>query len=169
MKSKQALISIFILVLIFSVGQTVNAQQGVQYSQQNRAAQYYLGSEDELLVPVNIWGYVQKPGQYMVPNNTDLISLLSFAGGPTESAKISNIRIVRSSLQTGKKVWKVNVRKYLDTADEKLIPVLKPGDTIIVKGTAFSWIRRFFSFLSSFAVFAQMFYFIALASDRLNN
>jgi len=168
MKSKHTLISLFIFILILSGGLTIYAQQGVQYSQQNRAAQYFLGNENELLVPVNIWGFVQKPGQYMVPNNTDLISLLSFAGGPTESARISNIRIVRNNPQTGKRVWKVNVRKYLETADEKLIPVLKPGDTIIVKGTAFSWIQRFFSFLSTFAVFAQMFYFIVLASDRLN-
>ena len=62
------------------------------------AAQYYLGENDEILVPVNIWGFVRLPGQYFVPNNTDLISLLSFAGGPTEDAKISNIIDIKAQV-----------------------------------------------------------------------
>jgi protein involved in polysaccharide export with SLBB domain len=162
---------LLIVIVLSCMPAMLNAQvnDGIQYPQEGRAAQYYLGTGNELVVAVNIWGFVQRPGQYMVPNNTDLISLLSFAGGPREGAKISNIRIVRANAQTGTKVWKVNVRKYIETGDEKIIPVLKPGDTIIVKGTAFSWIQKLFTFLSSFAVFAQMFYFIVLASDRLNN
>jgi len=149
-------------------GFSVQAQEGVQYPVRKRASQYYLGAEDELLVPVNIWGFVKNPGQYMVPNNTDLISLLSFAGGPIEGAKIINIRIVRSDSKLGNTVFAINVKKYLETADERLIPILKPGDTIIVKGTAFHWIQRFFAFLSSFAVFAQMIYFIAISVDYFN-
>lgn len=60
-----------------------------------RGAQYFLGEEDELLMRVNIWGFVRKPGQYMVPTDTDLISLISFAGGPVEQAKVKAIKIVR--------------------------------------------------------------------------
>ena len=55
---------------------------------QHRGAQYFLGAADELLMRVNIWGFVRKPGQYMVPTDTDLICLMSFAGGPAEQAKI---------------------------------------------------------------------------------
>jgi hypothetical protein len=147
---------------------TLFAQQRNQPSGQSRAAQYYLGNEDELLIPINIWGFVERPGQYMVPNNTDLISLLSFAGGPTESGKISNIKIVRSNQKEGNHVIDVNVKKYLETADARLIPVLKPEDTIIVKGTTFHWVSRFFEFISRLAVFAQIFYFIAIAQEYLN-
>jgi hypothetical protein len=60
-----------------------------------RGAQYFLGAEGELLMRINIWGFVRKPGQYMVPTNTDLISLISFAGGPVEQAKVKAIKIVR--------------------------------------------------------------------------
>ena len=60
-----------------------------------RGAQYFLGDQDELLMRVNIWGFVRKPGQYMVPTDTDLISLISFAGGPIEQAKVKAIKIVR--------------------------------------------------------------------------
>lgn len=149
-------------LILFTSG--VKAQQ----LGRNLGAKYYLGSDDELLVPVNIWGFVQKPGQYMVPNNTDLISLISYAGGPQSSAKISKIRIVRISSGMENQIIEVNVKKYLNTGNQEIIPVLKPGDTIIIKGTTFSWIQNFFSFLASFAVFAQMFYFIAIAEDRLN-
>ena len=62
-----------------------------------RGAQYFLGAEDELLMRVNIWGFVKKPGQYMVPTDTDLISLMSFAGGPVEQAKIKSIKIIHAS------------------------------------------------------------------------
>jgi hypothetical protein len=132
----------------------------------NRASQYYLGREDELLIPVNVWGFVKNPGQYMVPNNTDLIALLSYAGGPNENAKISTIKIVRSDPKRGSQVWKVDVKKYLDTADSRLIPPLKPGDTIIVKGTTFYFVSKFFEFVSRIAIFAQIYYFIVVAESR---
>ena len=62
-----------------------------------RGAQYFLGDQDELLMRVNIWGFVRKPGQYMVPTDTDLISLISFAGGPAEQAKVKAIKVVRTN------------------------------------------------------------------------
>jgi polysaccharide export outer membrane protein len=62
-----------------------------------RGAQYFLGEQDELLIKVNIWGFVRKPGQYMVPKDTDLISLISFAGGPLEQAKINKVKIIREA------------------------------------------------------------------------
>jgi hypothetical protein len=65
-----------------------------------RGAQYFLGDQDELLIKVNIWGFVRKPGQYMVPKDTDLISLISFAGGPLEQAKIKKVKIIRD-VETG--------------------------------------------------------------------
>src|SRR5574341_949739 len=62
-----------------------------------RAAQYYLGDQNEVLIKVNIWGYGRRPGQYMVPKDTDLISLISFAGGPLDQARMKKIKIIRSS------------------------------------------------------------------------
>jgi len=162
---KNRIFILFILFFLFLPNVWVDGQQ----IGRNLGAKYYLGSDDEFLVPVNIWGFVQKPGQYMVPNNTDLISLLSYAGGPKESAKINKIRIVRDDPDSQNQIIEVNVKKYLKTGNQDIIPLLKPGDTIIVKGTTFSWIQNFFSFLASFAVFAQIFYFIVIAEDRLNN
>ncbi|NQT25898.1 SLBB domain-containing protein [candidate division KSB1 bacterium] len=158
----------FILINLAFIFMVTSAYTQISGSAVSRGAQYYLGSEDELLVPINIWGFVQKPGQYLVPNNTDLISLLSFAGGPTEDAKISNIRIVRSDPKLGSQIWKIDVDRYIETGDERLIPTLKPHDTVIVKGTTFYWVSRMFEFVSRLAVFAQMYYFIILADSYKN-
>ena len=104
-------------------------------AEQNRAAQYFLGSQDQVLMAVNIWGFVNKPGQYMVPYDTDLISLLSYAGGPREEAKIKSIKVVRpakSANQGPDQVITVDVKKFLESGKAAEIPVLKPGDTVVV-------------------------------------
>ncbi|KAA3613677.1 MAG: hypothetical protein DWQ05_15465 [Calditrichaeota bacterium] len=61
-----------------------------------KASLYYLGERNELLIKVNIWGFVQKPGQYLVPTDTDLISLISYAGGPLEEAKLKKVKLIRN-------------------------------------------------------------------------
>src|SRR4030042_6590995 len=102
-KYREVLVKKIIICLSFglALSSVLYSQETVPSSARNRGAQYFLGSEDELLIPVNVWGFVQRPGQYMVPANTELITLLSYAGGPTESAKIDNIRIVGREPQAG--------------------------------------------------------------------
>lgn len=111
-----------------------------------------MGDEEQLRIYTQIWGQVRKPGFYLVPDDTDLLTLISLAGGPTENAKLSKIRIVRADEESaeGEVLW-INVKKYLDTGNIDLIPVLKPGDTIIVSGTVFYGMERVADFLAKFA------------------
>jgi len=89
-------VHLFLLtVFSFTFSAFALAQDEEDQRDNNRGAQYFLGEQDELLIKVNIWGFVRKPGQYMVPKNTDLISLISFAGGPLEQAKIKKVKIIR--------------------------------------------------------------------------
>jgi len=124
-------------------------------------AKYYisLGPEDELMMKINVWGNVAKPGQYLVPSGTDLIALLSYAGGPTESARISDVRIVRA---TGKEhtILSVDIKRYLKTGDASLIPTLMPGDTVIVPATVLHMFSRFVSFVSQTAIIANVYYLL---------
>ena len=159
---KTCIITLYVLFFCMSV----SAQESVSIQNRNQVARYYLGSDDELLIPVNIWGFVQRPGQYMIPNNTDLISLLSYAGGPTPDAKMSNIKIVRGDPRFKHRILRVNVQRYLDTADDRLNYILKPGDTVIVKGTTYQWLRKFFDFISRLAIFANIYYLIVIAESR---
>ncbi len=92
-----------------------------------------------------------KPGLYIVPDNTDLLTLMSLAGGPTENAKLAKIRIVRPVADDDRVIF-VNIKEYLETGDDNLIPQLQPGDTIIVSGTIYYAFFRFTDFLSKIAI-----------------
>jgi hypothetical protein len=88
---------------------------------------------------INIWGFVRSPGKYRVPVSTKLIQLISFAGGPADRARLSDIRIlhdvtVDSTIK--EPVVIINLAEYQETADPSLNPILTPNDTIIVPGDA---------------------------------
>ncbi len=92
-----------------------------------------------------------KPGLYVVPDDTDFLTLIALAGGPKEDAKLSKIRIVRPSEEGDKVIW-VNFKQYLETGDASLIPEMKPGDTVVVSGTIFYAFSRVADFLSKAAI-----------------
>lgn len=143
----------------------------ISYSQEQkypRGAQYFLGTDDQLLIKVNIWGFVAKPGQYLVPSDTDLISLISFAGGPREGAKLSNIKLIRSkkSEESKKTIITINVKRYIKNGEESLIPQLQPGDTIIVSGSTWFHISTFLSFITKIATLVQIYWWIVYYGQR---
>ncbi len=122
-----------------------------------RGAQYYIGSQNELLMAVNIWGLVLKPGQYLVPSNTDLMTLISVAGGPLYKARLDNIKVIRSST-AGSEVLTININKFLKTGDERLIPKLQPGDTVIISGSLGELTTQIVSVIAQLAVIANVYY-----------
>ena len=93
------------------------------------ASYYYVAKPGELTIQVNIWGDVQKPGRYEVASTTDLVQLISYAGGPTREANLSDVRISRyvkthSGIQKQQIV--VNLEDFFRTEETKL--ALQPGD-----------------------------------------
>lgn len=57
-------------------------------------SEYIYGDEmNQKLMPIFLLGAVAKPGIYHVPAKTDLTTLLSIAGGPTEESSIGKIMI----------------------------------------------------------------------------
>ena len=127
-------------------------QQRVQ-QQVNPAAQYILGSGDVLLVTVNLWGHVLKPGIYSVPSTYTLIDLISSAGGPLSTARLNDVRIVRKNQQ----VLKVDLEKFLKTGDSSHIPPLQPGDTIIVSGSIQDIFTKLVGIFRDLAIIANVF------------
>ena len=76
----------------------VSAQDGATQSGMASPAYYFGGdlrSSGQLKIQVQIWGHVRNPGLYIVPDNIDLLSLVSLAGGPTESARLGDVKLVR--------------------------------------------------------------------------
>lgn len=59
-----------------------------------QASEYmYRSSPKESLISVQLLGAVQKPGVYYVPTNTDLLKVLTLAGGSTNGGDISEVMV----------------------------------------------------------------------------
>ena len=126
--------------------------------------QYYLGQANELLIRVNIWGKVTRPGQYFVPASTDLITLISVAGGPIARSRLTDIRVVRTNEQGEDEVILVNVKKFLKTGDKRLIPALKPEDTVVVHGSVWQLVGDVTQVVGSLASVAVVYFYLFAAN-----
>lgn len=83
-----------------------------------------------VLMPINLWGSVAKPGIHHVPTQTDLVTLLSLAGGPGPDAELGRITIKRRA-GAGETVIRVDAEDILTEPGRKS-PVLEPNDIIII-------------------------------------
>lgn len=151
-------IILFLIFLMFS--SVILAQIEGVTSAYNPASIYLysgtLAGTEQLKIKAYIWGQVKKPGLYIVPDNTDLLTLISSAGGPTENAKLSKIRIIRTTEDGDKVIW-VNMKKYLETGDPDLIPVLKPGDTVVVSGSTYYAFTKAVDWLAQIAIILSVY------------
>jgi hypothetical protein len=120
-----------ILFFIITFGYSQDLQLDQQYRPGDRPAQYILGDEDVLLININLWGHVQRPGIYSIPSSFNIIDLLSSAGGPLKTARLNDVRIIRKNQE----VIKVNIKEFIKTGNKDLLVPLQPGDVIIVSGS----------------------------------
>jgi len=147
-------VSILFLSNGFSQGfDNMSSQNTITTQFSDRPAQYILGSGDILLVNVNLWGYVQRPGIYSVPSSYTIIDLISSAGGPLNNARLSEVRIVRKDQE----VLKVDIEKFLKTGDNTLLPIIQPGDTIIVSGSIGNMFLQFVALARDLAIIVNVF------------
>jgi hypothetical protein len=82
------------------------------------------------LVPVHFWGEVQKSGLHFVPVDTNLLSGISFAGGPKSYALLEDVIV--TTLRSGdRQRFEFNIKEggFKDSAEF----ILQPGDTVFIK------------------------------------
>jgi len=154
-----------ILLFILFLAPSVFAQ-----SQEEQSGAHYIlpgGSGASIRISINLWGEIAAPGVYQVPIGTDLVSLISGAGGPLETAKLRKVKILRAAAQdTTPRIVEANIKRYMKTGDRDALPPLQAGDTIIIP--------RQVNFLTSeaFTVFTRLTTSIGsliLIWDRLAN
>ena len=107
---------------------------------------------------VSVWGEVRRPGLYSVPEGTTLLDLISLAGGPTSSAKLGDVKLVRSaSVTTGlKRVVDVNLDDFVKKGDADVQTLLIPDDTVVIKAKTSTNILKWTSFVSVLALVANV-------------
>lgn len=123
-------------------------------------------SKDLYAFPVKVWGEVVSPGIYDVPIGYDLLSILSIAGGPINTAKLTNVKVIRGHRLTKDEplVIYVDLDKYIETGDESLIPEIRIGDTIMVPP---KFGKNFVANFAAILAIAQSITIIAYYIDRV--
>jgi len=109
----------------------------------------------ELAIKVHIWGQVHRPGRYLVPDGTDLVGLISFAGGPTSGAKLKQVRLIHPR-GDGEKVDEVNLNDFVDSGDPSLVPTLRPGDVIVIPASRSHSLLKYTGVVSVLALVANV-------------
>lgn len=140
--------------------------------------QYLLGEEQQLQIVVYVMGEVAKPGEYRVSDNTNLVELLSKAGGETDFSNLGAVLITRpktpAALRTPgneapqiieKEIIKYNVGDYLKKKTGPPPPVLKPGDVIYVSRNKWHKWRTIAAVMRDVAIVAST-YFLYLRATK---
>lgn len=156
--------SMLIFLTIFLIG---TAQLSFSQQEVIDKDQYQIGADERLLITVHIFGEVKQTGEFLVPDDTNVLELISKAGGPTEYSNLNNIKITRgltspfdqSDSLIEKRVLKVNLKKILNKENFKDdLPILQPGDVIRVgRNTWFTW-QTIIRVASQLAIIAQVWY-----------
>jgi hypothetical protein len=139
---------------------------------------YLLPQEQGLEMLVHILGEVQKPGEYRVPDNTDLLELVAKAGGPTEFANLSWVKIRRvmpvelsatrnvTRLSPTVAVMDVNLESAWKKKDNGTVPRLVPGDVVVVSRNSWFGYRRFATVMRDVAIVASAYFlYLRVAQD----
>ncbi|HCK99692.1 MAG TPA: hypothetical protein DHW42_06275 [Candidatus Marinimicrobia bacterium] len=158
---KKGLIALCLIVFITTgFGQETLRTQSDLTNRSNASRYILSATNDALLMTVKVWGEVKKPGLYDVPIGTDLVELISSAGGPTSMAKLTKIKVIHSSQKDEENyVTTIDIKEFLDTGNSKLIPEIRPNDTIVVPIkptqyilTSLSWTQQLLSLFSAYAL-----------------
>ena len=76
---------------------------------------------------IKVFGEVNAPGTFSYKKGTNLVDVLMRAGGVTRYAGVEQIRVISKN-----KPALFNLKRYLDTGDDNLLPPLEVGSTIFV-------------------------------------
>lgn len=108
----------FAIVGLFFNSQTALAQNSFfEVKEPPRAAEYiYRSSQKETLISVQLLGAVEKPGIYYIPAQTDLLKLVSLAGG-TRDADLTEV-LVRKTDPSQKGVYELDLNKLMKSTSE---------------------------------------------------
>ena len=130
-------VMVVLLAAAMSAMGQVSTQTEISTSKQselNRPGYYFYAKPFEVTMTVNLWGEVPQQGIYVLSTNTDIVQLISYAGGPTSKSDLEEVLVYRSSAKKDVKMRtlkKINVRDILEGRAEPL--PLGPGDMIVVR------------------------------------
>jgi hypothetical protein len=121
-----------LLTAIFLQTQIAQAQTSFfEVKEPPRAAEYiYRSSQKESLISVQLLGAVRNPGIYYIPPQTDLLKLITLAGG-SEDADLTEV-VVRKTDPSQKGVYELDLNKLMKSTTEVKTFKLAQDDFVYV-------------------------------------
>lgn len=150
-------ISLFIIIAGFSTFAQDDVQIGSSFGdrRQTQGGLFDYSDPAGFNIKVQLWGYVKYPGYYVVPANSNLNDILSYAGGPLEDAMMDDIRIYRKAENGNEDLTKYNLDDLLwgdSLATNIVFPRLNAGDVILVPGEPRYFVREDVQFYVSISL-----------------
>ncbi len=135
---RSLILTFFFSMMIFAQNTELQVGSNTNQLRQNQGAFYDYSDPTTLNIKVSVWGFVKYPGKYVIPIESNVYDLLSFAGGPSEDAHLDDLRIFRTLEDSSRKMIKFNYNDLL--WDENLqgfknAPSLDAGDILLVPGS----------------------------------
>jgi protein involved in polysaccharide export with SLBB domain len=118
-------------------------------------ANYRFAEASELAITVTLLGSVERPGRYEVSSKVDLVNLLALAGGWTENADMSDVRITREKTPndpTNRFQLRLNLENLTEVSPKFL--ELQDGDCVYVGKSSSVTLPLVLSIVSSAATVA---------------
>ena len=131
----------FLLLLISTIdvfGQITNEELGKTLGEVSKPGLYDFSDPGAVNIKVAVWGYVSRPGKYIVPDYISVSDLLSYAGGPNQDANTDDLRIYRVLASGKEEMVKFSYNDIMwgngIEVRNRVLPKLNASDILIVSG-----------------------------------
>lgn len=99
-------------------------------------------SKGKILIPINVWGEVNRAGLHYVPLDTNIVQGLSLAGGPKSSAALDSVKLTKN---INGKIEEFEFDLMKGGNPEVYSLKLDPGDTLFVEKEYFMENRAYYT------------------------
>jgi hypothetical protein len=137
----------FIKILYAQNDIQIGSQQGAANNQ--RGAFFDYSDPSGVNIKVQLWGYVEFPGYYVVPAGFSVNELISLGGGPTQDALLNDIRVIKLKDGSQPEMVKYNYNNLMwDENIKSQIKYVKlnAGDIVVIPGEPRYFLRQDIAF-----------------------
>jgi len=132
------------------------------------SSQKYITDElGNILMYVNVWGHVNKPGSHLVFDGIDIATLLSVVGGPKKGADLKKVRLFREVPDEGEIIaYEIDLNQFFETGYRQNFVEIKPNDTLIFPQTSVSYIMTNIGTLNTLMSMVNLYFTMLYYRDR---
>ena len=170
MKNTRFYFSIILAVTYLLNGLSAQDIDTGTYSQDipNTAVRYFTDEDSNVRMWINIWGHVNKPGNYLVYSTTDVITILTMAGGLKSGAAIDKIKLFREIPDKyGDQTYIINMEEFIKTGERQYFPVVLPNDAFYVPQKVSSYILSNVGLINTVMGALNLYYLAMIRQDQV--